>query len=203
MSNYVIVPIDSTAARPLDTGAVPTAQISGGGTTGNGTVVAGISPSTSGAGSGAVVSVTITAGVIAVAITTGGDDYAAGDTLTISAADSGTNPEAEWDADIIVTITEAMLITSDSQAEELIPVDDVACVAQPNPLDDGATIDILLKQATDLKKWTLTLSGGNADNYEDIAIFVNDAIQKAMQAENKQPVMTFPNGVSCYDVVLS
>ena len=200
MSNYVIVPIDSTAARPLATGAVPTAQISGGIPTTDGTIVTGINPSTNGAGSGAEVSVTITGGVIAVAITDGGDDYAAGDTLTISAADSGTSPEAEWDTDIIVTITEAMLITSDSQAEELIPVDDVACV---DVVTTGATIDILLKQATALKKWTLTLSGGNADNYEDIAIFVNDAIQKAMQAENKQPVMTFPNGVSCYDVVLS
>ena len=83
---------------------------------------------------------------------------------------------------------------------EKIPVDDVACVDVDT---SGATIDILLKQATALKKWTLTLSGGDSTNYEDIAIFVNDAIQKAMQAENKQPVMTFPNGVSCYDVVLS
>ena len=198
MSNYVIVPINSTAARPLATGAVPTGQISGGGNLTDGTVVAGISP-TGGSGSGAEVSVTITAGVIAVAVTDGGDDYAAGDVLTISAADTGTTPQAEWDADITITVLEDMLITSDSQAEELIPVDDVACI---DVATSGAVIDILLKQATALKKWTLTLSGGNADNYEDIAIFVNDAIQKAMQAENKQPVMTFPNGVSCYDVVL-
>ena len=42
MSNYVIVPINSTAPRPLATSAVPTAQIDGGGTLTDGTVVAGI-----------------------------------------------------------------------------------------------------------------------------------------------------------------
>jgi len=201
MSNYVIVPINSTAARPLATGAVPTAQIDGGGNLTNGTVVAGISP-TGGSGSSATVSVTITGGVVGISVTAGGDDYADGDTLTIPVSASGdaSSGESAWDADITIDVLEDMLVTSDSQAEELIPVDDVACVDVDT---SGATIDILLKQATALKKWTLTLSGGDSTNYEDIAIFVNDAIQKAMQAENKQPVMTFPNGVSCYDVVLS
>ena len=70
MSNYVIVPINSTAPRPLDTSAVPTAQIDGGGNLTDGTVVAGISP-TGGSGSSAVVSVTIASSVVGITVTTG------------------------------------------------------------------------------------------------------------------------------------
>ena len=202
MSNYVIIPIDSdNPARPFVAGAVdgPFTWASA-----SGTITSGAASTAQAivGGSGASAQATVTAsgtalGNITVTITIAGDDYKVGDVVTIAAYTGGA--ATKWTEPLQFEIAAGDLVVGDSQAEELLPVDDVACV---DVVNTGATIDILLKQATALKKWTLTLAGGTADNYEDIAIHVNDAIQQAMQAENKQPTMTFPFGVSCYDVVL-
>jgi hypothetical protein len=205
MSNYVIIPID--ASRPLSTSAL-TGTATGGGTVGPATGTATASDAQDlggGSGSGAKATVlqgsandaTIAAATIT--ITDGGEGYKPGDIVTIPIiAASGTKTSTT--AVVSYVLLAADLVTGDSQAEELLPVEDVACV---DVLNTGASIDILLKQASALKKYTLTFNGGDTNNYEDIAIHVNDAIQKAMQAENKQPIMTFPIGVSCYDIVLS
>ncbi len=205
MSNYVIIPID--ASRPLSTGAL-SGTATGGGTVGpaSGTATASDAQDLGGgSGSGAKATVlqgsandaTIAAATIT--ITDGGQGYKVGDVVTIPII-AASGQKTSTTAVVSYALLAADLVTADSQAEELLPVDDVACV---DVVNTGASIDILLKQATALKKWSLTLNGGSADNYEDIAIHVNDAIQQAMQAENKQPIMTFPFGVSCYDVVLS
>jgi len=201
MSNYVIIPIDSdNPARPFVTGAL-TGTATGGGTVA-GTGASAPQDVLGGSGSGAKATVTkggdATIATATITISTVGVGYKEGDTVTIAVLGGG--GATTWDAIINYTILAADLVVGDSQAEELLPVNDVACV---DVVTDGLSIDVLLKQATAEKKYTLTLAGGSADNYEDIAIHVNNAIQKAMQAEHKQPVMTFPLGVSCYDVVLA
>jgi hypothetical protein len=206
MSNYVIIPMDSSSL-PLATGAL-TGTATGGGTVGpaSGTATASDEQDVSG-GSGSGAKATILQGssnnatiaAATITITVAGDGYKEGDIVTIPII-AASGQKTSTTAVVSYTILAADLVTADSQAEELLPVEDVACV---DVVDTGATIDILLKQATALKKYTLSLDGGTADNYEEIAIHVNGAIQKAMQAENRQPIMTFPLGISCYDVVLS
>jgi len=205
MSNYVIIPID--ASRPLSTGAL-TGTATGGGTVGPATGTATASDAQDlggGSGSGAKATVlqgsgnNATIAAATITITDGGEGYKVGDVLTIPII-AASGQKTSTTAVVSYILLAADLVTADSQAEELLPVEDVACV---DVVTSGASIDILLKQASALKKWSLTLNGGSGDNYEDIAIHVNDAIQKAMQAENKQPIMTFPIGVSCYDIVLS
>jgi hypothetical protein len=205
MSNYVIIPID--ASRPLSTGAL-SGTATGGGTVGpsSGTATASDAQDLGGgSGSGAKATVlqgsgnNATIAAATITITDGGEGYKVGDVLTIPII-AASGQKTSTTAVVSYILLAADLVTADSQAEELLPVEDVACV---DVVTSGASIDILLKQASALKKWSLTLNGGSGDNYEDIAIHVNDAIQKAMQAENKQPIMTFPIGVSCYDIVLS
>ena len=204
MSNYVIIPINNgNPARPFVAGAVdgPFTWASASGTITSGAASAA-QAIVGGSGSGAEATVTASGtalGDLTVTITsTVGDDYKVGDVVTIAAFTGGA--ATKWDEPLQFAIAAADLVVGDSQAEELLPVEDVACV---DVVTSGASIDILLKQASALKKYTLTFNGGDTNNYEDIAIHVNDAIQKAMQAENKQPIMTFPIGVSCYDIVLS
>jgi len=206
MSNYVIIPIDASGL-PLATSAL-SGTATGGGTVGpaSGTATASDAQDLGG-GSGSGAKATVLQGAAnnaaiasaTITITDGGQGYKEGDVVTIPII-AASGQKTSTTAVVSYTILAADLPTADSQAEELLPVEDVACV---DVVTSGASIDILLKQASALKKWTLTLNGGSGDNYEDIAIHVNDAIQKAMQAENKQPIMTFPIGVSCYDIVLS
>ncbi len=206
MSNYVIIPIDASSL-PLATSDL-TGTATGGGTVGpaSGTATASDAQDVGG-GSGSGAKATITQGssnnatiaAATITITVAGDGYKAGDIITIPII-AASGSKTSTSAVVSYTILAGDLVTADSQVEELLPVEDVACV---DVVNTGATIDILLKQATALKKYTLSLNGGTDDNYEEVAIHVNDAIQKAMQAENRQPIMTFPLGVSCYDVVLS
>ena len=173
MSNYVIIPID--ASRPLSTGAL-TGTATGGGTVGpaSGTATASDAQDLGGgSGSGAKATVlqgsandaTIAAATIT--ITDGGQGYKVGDVVTIPIiAVSG--QKTSTTAVVSYTLLAADLVTADSQAEELLPVDDVACV---DVVNTGASIDILLKQATALKKWSLTLNGGSAPLFQSRSLF--------------------------------
>jgi hypothetical protein len=160
MSNYVIIPMDSSSL-PLATGAL-TGTATGGGTVGpaSGTATASDEQDVSG-GSGSGAKATILQGssnnatiaAATITITVAGDGYKEGDIVTIPII-AASGQKTSTTAVVSYTILAADLVTADSQAEELLPVEDVACV---DVVDTGATIDILLKQATALKKYTLSL----------------------------------------------
>lgn len=196
MSNYIKIPLDDTD-RPLTAGAL-TNFGTGGGTTDNGTIVTGITPTTSGGGISATCSVTITAGNIIVTIVGVGSGYSVGDTLTIAAADTGTGAEAEWDADIIVTIAEADLATEESGSFQLIPAENVIAVSPVS--ESGPLVYTNTYNGSAVKQYTLACNGVDANNYGDTAYAVSEAFRKAMMSENSQPIVQFPSGVTCYNV---
>jgi len=197
MSNYIKIPLNATD-RPLTAGAL-TNLGTGGGTTVNGTIVTPITPTTDGGGTGATCSVTITAGDIIVAIVAVGSGYSAGDTLTIAAGDTGTGGQAQWDADIEVIIDEADLATEESGSYQLVPAENVAAIA-PDSSAFGPIIHTSSYSGSAVKKYTLVCNGADANNYGEVAFAVSEAYRKAMMAENSQPTVEFPQGVTCYSV---
>lgn len=208
MANYIKIPLAVNPARSFVAGALNNvASASGGGTvTGAGAtaVIAG-NITTSGSGSG--VTVTVTKGVDAsitsatITVTGIGEGYKVGDTITIAA--DAVAATTKWDADIVYTIVAADLVTvegSTTNSFQLVPVDNVAFVKPVSATSAEIVTNLWDASAGRSLKWTVTVDDAPASTEAQLAADLAEAINKASQAENDVPTVSFYNDAEVLDV---
>ena len=216
MSNFIKVPLAINAARSFVGSAISVgtqgAGYTGGGSRVAGSAVASGATTTSGNGTGAEFSVTLTGGTFVLAITASniGEGYKVGDTVTL-ASKSASAGVTSFSADIVFEITAAMLVAiegSSTNEYALIPIDNVACVSGVSTT--ACDVQILeYNQATSssaagkVTKYTITMDDAPVTTKAALQADVAAAIIKAASAENAQPEVKFTSGAECLSVVLS
>ena len=218
MSNFIKVPLAINAARSFIASAISVgtqgAGYTGGGSRVAGTAVASGATTTSGNGTGAEFSVTLTGGTFVLAITasssTIGEGYKVGDTVTLASKAASTGVTS-FDADIVFEITSAMLIAIEGSATNeyaLIPIDNVACVSGVSTT--ACDVQILENNfatptsgSGEVTKYTITVDNAPATTKAALQADVAAAIIKAAGAENSQPEVKFTSNAECISVVLS
>ena len=216
MSNFIKVPLAINAARSFVGSAISVgtqgAGYTGGGSRVAGTAVASGATTTSGNGTGAEFSVTLTGGTFVLAITASniGEGYKVGDTVTLASKAAATGVTS-FDADIVFEITSAMLIAIEGSATNeyaLIPINNVACVSGVSAT--ACDIQILENNfatptsgSGEVTKYTITVDNAPATTKAALQADVAAAIIKAAGAENSQPEVKFTSNAECISVVLS
>ena len=200
MANQFIVNLSTEGGLPLAEAVLAGWDETGATIDADGTTAALDVVSSTGSGSGAKATVTVTgqgtgAEAVTVTITVGGDGYAVGDEVSL------TGDGVVFTGDLTLTLDSAALVTPDSEAQALVPVDYALFVQ----LADSAAGAVDMRQIQPDKNtyWRLSLNGGTTDNAEAILLAVNIAMKQAMQAPHRNPVLVLPEGVTCYDVKLS
>jgi len=199
MANQFIVNLSTEGGLPMKAGTLAGWDETGATADSNGTTAAIDIVSSTGSGSGAKATVEVTdqglpAEAFTVTITVGGDGYAAGDEVSL------TGDGVIYTGDLTLTLDAAALVTPDSEAQALVPVD-YALFVQLADSAAGA-VDMRQIQPEHNRYWRLSLNGGTSDNAEAILLAVNSAMRKAMQAPHRNPILGLPEGVTCYDVAL-
>ena len=216
MSNFIKVPLAINAARSFIASAISVgtqgAGYTGGGSRVAGSAVASGATTTSGNGTGAEFSVTLTGGTFVLAITASniGEGYKVGDTVTL-ASKAATTGVTSFDADIVFEITSAMLIAIEGSATNeyaLIPINNVACVSGVSAT--ACDVQVLeYNEATSssaagkITKYTITVDNAPVTTKAALQADVAAAIIKAAGAENSQPEVKFTSNAECISVVLS
>ena len=216
MSNFIKVPLAINAARSFIASAISVgtqgAGYTGGGSRVAGSAVASGATTTSGNGTGAEFSVTLTGGTFVLAITASniGEGYKVGDTVTLASKAAATGVTS-FDADIVFEITSAMLIAIEGSATNeyaLIPINNVACVSGVSAT--ACDIQILENNfatptsgSGEVTKYTITVDNAPATTKAALQADVAAAIIKAAGAENSQPEVKFTSNAECISVVLS
>ena len=216
MSNYIKIPLADNPARSFIAGAISVgtqdAGYTGGGSRVAGTAVASGATTTSGSGSGAEFSVTLTGGTFVLAITASsniGEGYKVGDTITLAAKAASTGVTS-FSTDIVFEITAAMLAASSGSSTEpffLMPIDNVGAVVKGST---NTEVIVELKQsnatgtgADKVAKYTITMDDVPATDKWALQADVAAAVIKAASAENAQPEVKFTSNAECLSVVLS
>ena len=211
MANYIKIPLAINPARSFVVGALNNvAAATGGGTvsgTGATAVIAG-NISTSGSGSGVTVSVTkgadATIQTATITVTGAGEGYKVGDTITI-AADT-TASTTQWTEAIVYTIVATDLVTvegSTTNSFQLVPVDNVAFVKPVSATSAEIVTNLWDATAGRSLKWTVTVDNEPASTEAQLAADLAEAINKASQAENDVPTVSFYNDAEVLTVVYS
>ncbi len=200
MANQFIVNLSSADGLPLAEGVLAGWNETGATADSNGTTAAIDIVSSTGSGSGAKATVEVTdqglpAEAFTVTITEGGDGYAVGDEVSL------TGDGVIYTGDLTLTLDAAALVTPDSEAQALVPVDYALFVQLTD--SSASAVDMRQIQTGHNEYWRLSLNGGTTDNAEAILLSVNNTMKEAMQAPHRNPVLELPEGVTCYDVKLS
>lgn len=200
MSNYIIIPITDDTDRPLKALQPLGDWASAGGFTGGAGTSAPIAVTTDGDGTGAQGTVEINGAnaIIGIGMPVGGNNYAVGDTVTITVPNGDPINGSGGDIDVTATVTEDMLAAVSSEAQENIPIDNVVGV-MPN---SGGDILVVTNEwdGASVGAWSLSIDLDDGATQPSAVTAVSEAFRKASQAENSQPLVEFPAGVSCFNV---
>ena len=200
MSNYIIIPITDDTDRPLREFQPLLPWTASGVFTGGPGTSAGIAVTTDGDGTGAEGTVEIDAlnAITGIGMPVAGNNYAVGDTITITVPDSDPINGSGGDIDVSAVITNDMLAAVSSEAQENIPIDSVVGV-MPN---GGGDVLIATNEwdGASTGAWSLSIDLDDSATQASAVTAVSEAFRKASQAENSQPLVEFPGGVSCFNV---
>jgi len=199
MANQFIVNLSTADGLPMKEAALAGWDATAATWDANGTTAILDVTTVTGSGSGAKAEVEVTGGpgspVYAVTITEGGDGYKDGDEVAILGDGN------EFSDNLTLTLTSGALVTPDSEAQALVPVDYALFVQLA--ASDANEVHMRQIQPEHNRYWKLSLNGGTSDNAEAILLSVNNTMREAMQAPHRNPVLVLPEGVTCYDVALS
>lgn len=199
MANYMKIPLPSNPPRSMVVGVGSlTLSITTNTADAVNQVATATAFTTSGAGINGIADVTIVGNeVTVISVTNGGEGYAVGDTLTFSTDDIGGTE------DVIVTLVLDDLIAiegTDTDPFRSIPVEDVAFIRAT-----GITAGVITTSNYDADagaplSWTVTLDDAPVTTAPHIIADLADGVNKASQAENSVPSVTFNNGAEAIDV---
>ncbi len=198
MANQFIVNLSTEDGLPLDEAVLAGWDDSAATWVANGTSLLDVTTVT-GSGAGARASVVVSGGPLtpayAVTILEGGDGYKVGDEVAIL------GDGVEFSDDLTLTLNAAALVTPDTEAQALVPVDYALFVQLT--ASDANSVEMRQIQPEHNRYWKFSLNGGTLDNADAILLSVNAVMRRAMQATHSDPVLELPDGVTCYDVALS
>ena len=199
MANYMKIPLPSNPPRSMVTGAGSlTTSITTNTADATNQAATATAFTTSGTGTGGIADVTIAGNVVTViSVTTGGEGYKVGDTLTFSTGDIGGT------VDVIVTLVLADLIAIEGTATDpfrAIPIEDVAFIRST-----GIRIGVITTSNYDaiagaLLSYTVTLDDTPATTSPHIIADLASGVNAASQAENSVPSVTFENDAEAIGV---
>lgn len=205
MSNYIKIPISTDSGIPLatsgdivdaanwDFSAISTVNNS----QSSGPLTSTVSPVV---GSGATFTFTTNgAGAISVAVNNAGDSYSVGDVITVSVPNGAGEINGDASAkDVTITLTLAMLADTASTPEEIIPVDDILALDING--DDVKLMTSNVSASGAICYWNVELDLDAGISVELGQEAIDIAWRKAVQSENSQPSVVFPDNIAAYNV---
>ena len=199
MANYIKIPLSLNPGRQLivATGSL-TASITTNSTDATTLSATAKAFTTSGNGTSGAVALTVAAGAVTVAsTTTAGDGYKVGDTLTFDKSIIGGT------TDVVVTLVADDLATfegSETNEYQLIPIDNILFVEPVDATSLQIVTNIWDASASKPLGWTVTMSTVPTTDQYNLVADLCDALNKASQAENSIPVVSFFNGAVVEEV---
>ena len=201
MANFIKIPLAVDPPRSFAAAANLTSAITTNSTDAVDQVATPTAYTTSGSGTGAVISVTI-AGNAVTWVTVGavGEGYKVGDTITFSTTVIGGT------TDVVITLETAHLIVVEGSATDTyvpIDVDQIAfvdissattCVIASNNRDATAAASM---------KWTVTMDDAPVTTAPHLCADIADAVNQASQAEHSVPLVDFYNDAEVISVDLA
>jgi len=208
MSNYIKIPID--VSRPFKPAAFAlTGTATGGGTVGpaSGTATASDAQIISG-GSGSGAQATILQGsgnnaAIAgatITITNSGKGYKVGDVITIPII-AASGQKTSTTLLVSYTILAGDLADTASTPEEMIPVDNILALDASG--NDVKLMTNIVSEEKAICFWTVKINTSGGIGVNDALIAIDEKWRKSVQAENSQPSVEFPAGISAYNVTFT
>lgn len=209
MANYIKIPLSLNPGRKFTS---TSATIAGNRLSGGGTIVAGTTSAAAATtvapagGTGAEFTMASTGTAITdVTLTCSnvGDGYKVGDVITVAVIPAAAG-KASASAVMTFTVIEADLEAIEGSATneyQLIPIDNVLAV--DNSSSTVANIVTNNYDGNDFLFWAVTLGAGQnpANTAANLVADLCDAIDKASQAENSVPVVSFYGGTVVESVV--
>jgi len=202
MANYIKIPLAINPARSLvEAVGSLTSSITTNSSDATNQTATDTPFTTSGSGTGGAVDITIAGNTVTVASTTdGGEGYKVGDTLTFSTSDIGGT------TDVVITLVAGDLVGSEGSSLnsfQLVPVDNVAFVKPVSATSAEIVTNLWDASAGRSLKWTVTVDDVPASTEAQLAADLAEAINKASQAENDVPTVSFYNDAEVLTVVYS
>tara|TARA_R100001463_G_scaffold26963_2_gene62760 strand:+ start:469 stop:1098 length:630 start_codon:yes stop_codon:yes gene_type:complete len=209
MANYIKIPLAVNPARSFAAAiTIAPGRLSGGGTIASGTASPATATTVSPVGaSGATFTGVATGtaiGDMTLTISAAGEGYKVGDVITVAPQAGG--GQTTWSADIVFTVTAADLVTvegSDLNSYQLIPVDTISFVKPISATAAEMVTNLRDQGLARSTKWTVTVDDVPASTKEQLAADLAEAINKASQAENSIPTVSFYNDAEVLTVVYS
>lgn len=214
MANYIKIPLSSNPGRTFASTSVTIAgnRLSGGGTIVAGTTSAAAATTVVPAGGAgatftmastgtAITDVTLTCAAI-------GDGYKVGDVITVAAIPAATG-KGSASAVMTFTVIAADLLAIEGSATneyQLIPIDNVLAVDESSASTTASPVANIVTNIYDgdtFLFWAVTLAANQtpANTAANLVADLCDAINKASQAENSVPVVSFYGGTVVESVV--
>ena len=200
MANFIKIPLAVNPPRSFAAAANLTSAITTNSTDATNQVAAPTAYTTSGSGTGAVISVTI-AGNAVTWVTVGavGEGYKVGDTLTFSTTVIGGT------TDVVITLEVAHLIVVEGAALNTyypIDVDQIAFI----DINTATTCDIVSNN-WDLTAgapliWTATMDDSPVTTAPHLCADISDAVNSASKADNSIPTVDFRSDAEVISVNL-
>lgn len=210
MANYMKIPLAINPARSFLVQALASTATWSDTV---GTLVAGTAVTAQavvgGSGSGAIATVHVSGGTalanVTATITTAGEGYKVGDTVTFAAETTGAGAST-WSEPLAFVVVAADLVASSGSSTDeykMIPIDNVMGVQLASAT--SALIETNQWNVADgaVLKWTVTMDDVPATTAAHLAGDLATAINKASQAENSQPTVEFLYDAECLSAVLS
>ena len=201
MANFIKIPLAVNPPRSFAAAANLTSAITTNSTDATNQVATATTYTTSGVGTGAVISVTI-AGNTVTWVTVGavGEGYKVGDTITFSTDDIGGT------TDVVITLVVANLITVEGSATNTyvpIDADQIAFI----DINTATTCDIVSNNwdltAGAALVWTATMDDSPVTTAPHLCADISDAVNSASQAENSIPEVSFRSDAEVISVDLA
>lgn len=207
MANYIKIPLAINPGRSFKLQALAEEATWEDAT---GTLVAGTAVTAQavlgGSGSGAIATVQVAGGTalsnVTATITTAGEGYKVGDTITFAAETTG-GGASTWSEPLAFAVVAADLVTvegSTTNSFQLVPVDNVAFVKPVSATSAEIVTNLWDASAGRSLKWTVTVDDVPASTEAQLAADLAEAINKASQAENDVPTVSFYNDAEVIDV---
>jgi hypothetical protein len=139
--------------------------------------------------------------VVTVTVDLAGQDYSAGQTITVTilaanAINSGAN-----DVDVTLLLEDNMIAGGAFEGYILLPSNGLLACVLPDA-SSYTTWKIQQLENDHTRPWTIEIANGTANNYVDITKRINNVLVEACTSPNSQPSLVLPDGVFATDLFI-
>ncbi len=139
--------------------------------------------------------------VVSVVVDLAGQDYSAGQTITVTIPAANAINGGAADVDVTLLLEDNMIAGGAFEGYILLPSSGLLACVLPDA-SSYATWKIQQLENDHTRPWNIEIQGGTANNYVDITKRINNVLVEACTSPNSQPSLVLPDGVFATDLFI-